>query len=29
MHYKDNPIVAAYDILNEPGEKAGFTIEKH
>ena len=29
LHYKDNPTVAAYDILNEPGEKAGFTIEKH
>ena len=29
MHFKDNPTVAAYDILNEPAEKAGFTIEKH
>lgn len=27
--YKDNPAVAAYDILNEPGEKAGPTGTKH
>lgn len=28
-HYKDNTAVAAYDILNEPGEKAGTTSERH
>jgi GH18 family chitinase/aryl-phospho-beta-D-glucosidase BglC (GH1 family) len=28
-HYKGNPAVAAYDTLNEPGEKAGSTGEKH
>lgn len=28
-HYKDNPAVAAYDILNEPGEKAGTTSKPH
>ncbi len=28
-HFKDNPAVAGYDILNEPGEKAGQTGEKH
>ncbi|MCH5351064.1 MAG: cellulase family glycosylhydrolase [Clostridiales bacterium] len=28
-HYKDNPYVAGYDILNEPGEKAGLTSERH
>ncbi len=28
-HYKDNPAVAGYDILNEPGEKAGLTSELH
>ena len=28
-HYKDNPNVAGYDILNEPGEKAGLTSERH
>ncbi len=28
-HYKDNPAVAGYDILNEPGEKAQSTNEKH
>lgn len=27
--YKDNPNVAGYDILNEPGEKAGTTSERH
>jgi len=27
--YKDNPIVAAYDLLNEPGEKAGSTTTRH
>ena len=27
--YKENPIVAAYDILNEPGEKAGSTTTRH
>lgn len=28
-HYKDNGNVAGYDILNEPGEKAGSTSERH
>lgn len=28
-HYKDNTNVAGYDILNEPGEKAGLTTEVH
>lgn len=28
-HYADNPAVAGYDILNEPGEKAGLTSERH
>lgn len=28
-HYKDNTSVAAYDILNEPGEKAGTTTKRH
>lgn len=28
-HFKDNPAVAGYDILNEPGEKAGSTTKKH
>lgn len=28
-HYKDDPAVAGYDILNEPAEKAGLTTEKH
>ena len=28
-HYKDNPAVAGYDILNEPGEKGGLTGEAH
>lgn len=28
-HYKDNPAVAGYDILNEPGEKGGSTGEAH
>ena len=28
-HYKDNPAVAGYDILNEPGEKGGATSERH
>lgn len=28
-HFKDNPAVAAYDILNEPGEKAGVTSKRH
>lgn len=28
-HYKDNGNVAGYDILNEPGEKAGITSERH
>lgn len=28
-HYKDNPAVAGYDILNEPGEKGGSTSERH
>lgn len=28
-HYKGNPAVAGYDTLNEPGEKAGTTGEKH
>lgn len=29
LHFKDNPAVAGYDILNEPGEKAGQTSERH
>lgn len=28
-HYKGNPAVAGYDTLNEPGEKAGQTSERH
>ena len=28
-HFKDNPAVAGYDILNEPGEKAGVTSKPH
>ena len=28
-HYKDNPAVAGYDILNEPGEKAMTINETH
>ncbi len=28
-HYKDDPAVAGYDILNEPGEKALSTEERH
>lgn len=28
-HYKNEPAVAGYDILNEPGEKAGLTSERH
>lgn len=28
-HYKDNPAVAGYDILNEPGEKAEITTQVH
>lgn len=28
-HYKDNAAVAGYDILNEPGEHAGTTSERH
>lgn len=28
-HYKDNPNVAGYDLLNEPGEKGGSTSDKH
>lgn len=28
-HYAGNPTVAAYDTLNEPGEKAGTTSSKH
>ena len=28
-HYKDNPAVAGYDILNEPGEKGGTTTTRH
>lgn len=28
-HYANNPAVAAYDTLNEPGEKAGTTNSKH
>ena len=27
--YKDNPGVAGYDILNEPGEKGGSTTTRH
>ena len=27
--YINNPIVAAYDLLNEPGEKAGSTTTRH
>lgn len=29
LHYKDNPAVAGYDILNEPGEKGGLINETH
>ena len=29
LHYKNNPAVAGYDILNEPGEKAGSTTDYH
>ena len=29
LHYKDNPTIAGYDILNEPGEKASLTTERH
>ena len=29
FHYKNNPAVAGYDILNEPGEKAGMTFSYH
>lgn len=28
-HFKDNPAVAGYDILNEPGEHAELTTKKH
>lgn len=28
-HFKGNPAVAGYDLLNEPGEKAGSTTSKH
>ncbi len=28
-HFKDNPAVAGYDLLNEPGEKAGNTSKPH
>ena len=28
-HYKNNPAIAAYDTLNEPGEKAGTTSQRH
>lgn len=28
-HYKNNPSIAAFDLLNEPGEKASSTSEKH
>ncbi len=28
-HFKDNPAVAGYDILNEPGEKGGLTSQRH
>ncbi len=28
-HYEGNPAIAAYDTLNEPGEKAGTTNAKH
>lgn len=28
-HFKDNPAVAGYDLLNEPGEKAAETTELH
>ncbi len=28
-HYKGNPSVAGYDIINEPGEKGGTTSDKH
>lgn len=28
-HFKDHPAVAGYDLLNEPGEKAGTTSEPH
>lgn len=29
IHYKNNPNVAGYDLLNEPGEKAGLTERRH
>lgn len=29
QHYAGNPAVAGYDTLNEPGEKAGTTSERH
>lgn len=29
QHYVGNPAVAGYDTLNEPGEKAGTTSERH
>lgn len=28
-HFKENPAVAGYDLLNEPGEKAGNTSKPH
>ena len=28
-HYKNNPAIAGYDILNEPSEKAGITTDYH
>lgn len=28
-HFKDNPAVAAYDMLNEPGEKGASTTTRH
>ena len=29
IHYKNNPAIAGYDILNEPSEKAGITTDYH
>lgn len=28
-HYRDNPAVAAFDLLNEPGEYSGLTSRRH
>lgn len=29
LYFKDNSAIAGYDILNEPGEKAGITSKRH